>query len=203
VGGADFSVSSLLPYAANVEYTLRLRFMGDNTTLWTVQGGAYANETVIYRTTEGALGADWYWQAQRQTNHVNVTYVDDYKEFALLSAANPTLTYNHDAGAPCQFVNFDPRLLALPGGLVSPNLRYRWSFDDGAPAWSGWLTLAALNGLAKQIGWRRFVRLGVQFGSDSVTQAYGTKPNHASAVDYVRVTPLVPTWGGGEVSGIA
>lgn len=175
---------------------------------WTIEGGGeYPTET---RLVESEGGPSWwsypatlYAQFQRQTNDgANVNCIRQFRHYGGYDMAGQTLTYNHDAGAAYQFVNFDLSALVLPGGLVSPNLMYRWSFDDGAPAWSGWLTLAQLNAAGKQFGYHRYARLDVQLNSDGLTQAYACKPNHASAIDYVRPTPAVPTWGMGEVSGI-
>jgi len=171
----------------------------------TISGGVFASETVIgnFDFPGAVVPNPFFPQFNRYTNNAaNPTNIKEFRWYSGYSVAGPTLTYIHDAGLGYQFVNFDPTLLAMPGGLTTANLLFRWSFDDGVRAWSAWMTLANLNLVAKQLARHRYICIDVQVNSDGSTQARAAKPNHATAFDYVAPLVVVPTWGPGEPSGI-
>lgn len=199
------ALSTNIPMTPNTWYTFRVRIgKADDGSTWkrikiTIQGASdYLTETVLHEANWAATahGNPAYFSIQRYTN--NGGALAKFKEFRWYSnydTGGPYSQYVHDAGSGKMFDNFDPTSLAMPGAVVDTNLKFAWSFDDGTPTYSAWLTLAQLNAVSKQIANKRYIRLRVQNNSDGATQAYGAEPNADNATNGTGAplpTPGVP-----------
>jgi len=211
---AQTSVLGYSPIAADTFYTCRV-YIGQSydgatwkAVLFTIQGGAYVNETPVASSDfmATAIAATFYPSIGRYlTNAGNLTSVKEFRWYSGYATDNPYIETVYDAGDGKVFDNFDPTNLAMPGTVVSTNLKFAWSFDDGAAAYSSYLTLAALNAIGKQTARHRYIRIRVQNAlTDGSTQVYLAQPNSDTATDGVGDFPEVANvWSGDTVQGSA
>ena len=147
----------------------------------TVQGGTeYVNETEIGCVTMvAAMSGTIYPQFQRYINNVKaLSYIRNVYWKAGFATDGPTLTYVADAGAGKTFGGFVPTNLAAVGSWATTNALFKYSYDDGTPAYNAsWLTLAQLNAETALTTSKRYIRIQVQVNSDGATQQYAGEIN--------------------------
>lgn len=173
---------------------------------YTLQGGAeYPTETTILEAEfTTALAATLYPHFQRlDASAGNLVQVRRYRWFSGYSLAGPYGQADEDAGVNRAWrgdeLTAAIAAATMPAGIATTNLTFQYSWDDGVAAWSGVLTFAAYKAVVLA-GRRRYFRTRVIANSDGVTQVPLTMPLVDARIS--RPGTVMPTWGGGEVSGI-
>jgi hypothetical protein len=149
----------------------------------TCEGGtgtnAFPTETVILDApvTANFLGATIYPMFQRVAADAELTSIKELRWCSGYATDGPYLSYVADAGLGRAFEGLAFANLAPKTGIATTNQKFRYSFDDGVAAFSGWYTLAQLNALPALPTRCRYIRLNVQLNSDGATQNFGAEMN--------------------------
>jgi hypothetical protein len=150
------------------------------------------------------LAATFYMQMQRYANNpASLSQFKEFRWYSGFSLTGPSMQADEDAGVNKAWrgdeITAAIAAATYPAGFATTNLTFQYSWDDGAAAWSGALTFAAYKAVVLA-GRKRYFRTRVIANSDGVTQVPLAMPLVDARI--TRPGTVMPTWGGGEVSGI-
>ena len=166
------------PLVVGTTYQIEAEWTAAKKVTLCIKGGVWTDWTTIYSCTKTKLGTTVGFQINCYTAWAAPWEFDDYYRFAGYATDGPTLTYVADAGSGYLFSSLNFTNFAATGSWLTTNARFKYSFDNGTPAYNGsWLALAQLQALGAIGGSYRYVRLQIQMNSDGVTQQYAGELN--------------------------
>ncbi len=177
---------------SNIWYTIRQYVLLDKDGTWyslkfTIQGGAYSDETTIIESERSnSLNAQWpatlYWQLTRYlSNAGSLVRFKEARVYSGLSTAGEPVDFVSDAGAGKTHDGFKFSTFALPAGYSATNLKIGYVYSDTADDWTygTWATgktLAEFNALTDLTTRKRYAKIRLMSGSDGATQQYAPRP---------------------------
>lgn len=167
------------PWVNGTQYEFQFEWdpAADTETIWKrVAGGSWGLYARYY--LGASLPATLGLQILPYTAYATPWEIDDYECLYGYATDGPTLTYVADAGAGKTFDGWVFTNLAAVGSWATTNVLFKYSFDDGTPAYNEtWLSLALLKEVTTLTTRKRYARLMVQVNSDGATQQYAGEIN--------------------------